>query len=549
MYKRQDVKKLYELIEVNYNADTIKSELSTLLPQLQSKPYFSQYAEQLRDVIVRKLFVSASTKYENVKIEELFQLVSLPAPFDQSYWDIERALLQAAVEDYVSFSIDHVSDSVTFVKDPMAVFTVAEPVAVEEDEEAEEEATGEEQEQEDEEVKEVVNEDEGAEPEPIVTRNRYIRNRLSELSKLLHEVDTFNEGSYMEKVKLARENLIQQTKETIDNAKRIADERAQKYKEQKQKYMENAAVNAEEDAELRNQRILEEKAALDAKLEEDAQRRLIAKKKRELEALKEAEKKKFIDEANEKGHITIDSNEVKDLELADLKKVVVNLLSKDKNDLDARMNFALKKLDHTERALRKTELPLLQKEADTLKEADLVKYEAMKAKIVNAAKAEHDAKMEDHERLANVYSDYKSLRDRLLSAHDSEMADIRKEKKEALKAAKKARIEEVRKQRYEEAVAKQKEDVERAEREKRAAAQDEIMRKQREVEAALEKKDAKTAITPAAPVAGGSKPMTFAEKMRAKKAAAAAAGNAPSPVSYTHLDVYKRQILGKVQLS
>lgn len=481
-----DVKQLYELLEVNYNANTIKDDLTKLLPKLESKSYFEQYAVPLRNIIVRKLFVSASQNYSVIDTDELYELATLPAPLNMGYWDMEKSLLQAAIEDYVTFTIDHGTNSITFVKDPFEVFASI-SATTEEEEEPEEDENKEEDELESEE--EVVTgeesdlEEAGAEPERVVTRNTYIRNKLSELSKLLYETDAFREGSYLEKVKIARESLIEQTQDVIDNTKRIAEERAKKSHEQKQKYLASAAVNAEQDAEFKQQRIMEERAAIEAKMEEETQRRLVEKKKRELEALKLREVNKFIDEVNKKGHAYIDPNDAKNLEIKDIRKIIVEQLSKDQKELDERMTFALKRLDHNERALRKFELPMLRKEADALKGADMGKYEAMKAKILKSAKEEHDAKLADHERLVNAYDDYQLLRKRLLAKHEEAFGKERTEKEAQLDAAKNARIEAVRRERYEELVAKRKEELAAKEREERAERQAEVTRKQDEIAA------------------------------------------------------------------
>lgn len=481
-----DVKQLYELLEVNYNANTIKDDLTKLLPKLESKSYFEQYAVPLRNIIVRKLFVSASQNYSVIDTDELYELATLPAPLNLGYWDMEKSLLQAAIEDYVTFTIDHGTNSITFVKDPFEVFASI-SATTEEEQEPEEDENKEEDELESEE--EVVTgeesdlEDAGAEPEPVVTRNTYIRNKLSELSKLLYETEAFREGSYLEKVKIARESLIKQTQDVIDNTKRIAEERAKKSHEQKQKYLASAAVNAEQDAEFKQQRIMEERAAIEAKMEEETQRRLVEKKKRELEALKLREVNKFIDEVNKKGHAYIDPNDAKNLEIKDIRKIIVEQLSKDQKELDERMTFALKRLDHNERALRKFELPMLRKEADALKGADMGKYEAMKAKILKSAKEEHDAKLADHERLVNAYDDYQLLRKRLLAKHEEAFGKERTEKEAQLDAAKNARIEAVRRERYEELVAKRKEELAAKERQERAERQAEITRKQDEIAA------------------------------------------------------------------
>lgn len=189
-----DVKQFYEILEVNYNFDNFKAQLTELLPKLEQKPYFNQYAESLKNVIIRKLFVSASEKYTTVSINELYEAVSLPSPLFMSHWDIEKSLLQAAIEDYISISIDHASNTVTFAKDPFEIFAnVNEEVEETEQPEGEEELgeEGAEGAKEDEHAaKEGEGEEAAADQEPVVvTRNTYIRNKLSQLSEKLQEED------------------------------------------------------------------------------------------------------------------------------------------------------------------------------------------------------------------------------------------------------------------------------------------------------------------------------------------------------------------------
>lgn len=518
-----DVKEFYEILEVKYDFDSIKEQLTQLLPKLELKPYFNQYADSLKNVIVRKLLVSASQKYTTVSTDELYDAVSLPKPLSMSYWDIEKSLLQAAIEDYISFSIDHASNTVTFAKDPFEMFADSnEETQIAEHPEGEEELDDENPEaiKEDEHTgKEGEGDEAAGEPEPVVvTRNTFIRNKLSQLSEKLQEEENFKDGSYLEKVKVARESLIKQTQEIIDNAKKYAEDRAKKSHEQRQKNLASAAQNAEQDAELRQQRMLEEKAAIEAKMEEDAQRRLVERKKRELEALKEVELKKFIKEINDKGHAQIDPEDAKNMDIADIRKIIVEQLSKDKKDLEERMNYSLKKLDHTERAFRKVELPALQKEAEAMSAADSTRREQLKTKILQTAKEEHENKLADYGRLVGVLEDYRGLKTRLEKAHHEKVDSIFAERRSAFEEAKNARIEEVRRQRYEELLAKRKEEEAVREREERVR---KLLEERKKQDAPREREPRQE---PEPPKPSGA-PLTYAEKLKAKQAAAAA-GNA-----------------------
>lgn len=539
----KNVMELYTLVEKEFSIENVQSRLETLLPKLVALPYFAQYSTQIRDVILRKLFVEISTKYETITIDELFKLATLPEPMNSGAWEIEKTLLQAAMDDYVSFTIDQTNNIVKFVKDPFEQFLVASATAT--TEEPEQEETKEDEVEGDEKEPKAVENEEGetvAEPEVIVTRNSYIRNKLSQLSATLHENENYNETSYLDRVRLARESLITQTKVSIERAKEAAEERAKRSQEHRQRRLQESEARFEQDAELRQRRMLEEKAAMEAKLAEEAHRRLIEKKKRELAALKEAEALKAIEEINANGNVYIDPAEAKNLDLKELRSILVNQLSKDKAELEERVNYSVKKLDHTERALRKTELPILQKEADTLKEADMVKYKAMTEKITEAAKSEHEAKLADYERVSHVCNEVKQLRERLFQARAEEYQAVQGAKREAFEKAKQERIEKVRKERYEAAVAKRKQEIAEANRLKRLQEQEAIARRQREVEEALEQKaaasKAASRIPAAAPVvaknradldaiARRQKEIEEAVEKRAAAATAASANNKP----------------------
>ena len=510
-YVDEDVKALYTAMEVEFSAVSIKEQLKQLLPKLSPKSYFSQYIPAIRDVIVRRIIVEASAKNTSMKLADIYSLVSLPEPFELSNWNIEKALLEAAVEDYVSFTIDHAAGEIVFAQDPFTSFeeTVAE-TETEEAEEADEEIPeeGDEEEEDEEEVEtekttEETEEAATAEPEAVVTRNSYIRNRLSELSKTLKEVESFAALPYIEKVKLARENLIERNRESIEKAKAAAEERAQRRKEAREKYQEENALHAEADAEMRQKRNLEEKALMEAKLAEDTRQRQIEKKKREFTAMQKQIILKTITEVNEQGKTYIDPALADTMEIKDVKKLIVEQVSKDQLELQEKAEYARNRVDFTERAFRKVELPLLQAEAEAHQATDLKKYEAQNEKIIAAAKVEFDAKMEDHARLTGVYSDYQSLKSKLVSAHDAEFQEQRSAQQAKYEAAKQARIEEVRQKRYDELVAKRKAEIAAAERAERARADEEVMRKRREMEDAVAQKNAASrapvASTPSAP--------------------------------------------------
>ncbi|CCE65705.1 hypothetical protein TPHA_0M01300 [Tetrapisispora phaffii CBS 4417] len=492
----EDVKKLYNILEENFDNETVKKELAELLPKLETKPYFKQYIKPLKNVITRKIIVSVSEREASINIDKLYEEITLPAPLNDDYWGLEKSLLQAAVEDYVCIKIDHKSNTVTFASDPFEIISKSEPVVEEEEaeeEEAEEEVDESEIPEGEEEEMEEAQEAEGAkeaeaEPEPVLTRTHYIRRKLNELSVVLEGLDDFKEASYIQKVKTARENLIAETKNAIENIKKANEERIKRAQEQKQKYLASAAERAEEDAEMRQKRMLEERTALEAKLAEENQRRAIEKKKREFLELQKIQVKHFIDTVNEKGEVELTPEETEGLDIVAIKKLVFKKIAKNKTELEQRIDIALQKLDHTERAYRESELPLLAKESEALKNEDSIKFEEIKSKILEGAKADHAAKMEDYDRLVVVGDDFRALRDRLYASYQAKHGKAQAEKLAKLEAAKKARVDEIRKQRYDELVAKRQAEIDSVKRQEQAAKQDQIASKQRELGEAAEQK-------------------------------------------------------------
>ncbi|CUS23910.1 LAQU0S12e02784g1_1 [Lachancea quebecensis] len=515
-----EIKQLHNLLGDEFDFKSIKEKLTELLPALEAKPYFKSYVAPLRNYIVRKIFVGISEAYESIKSEELFSLVTLPGPFELNELEIEKSLMQAAMEDYVTFTIDHETDTITFSKDPFEALTSVNTSTTEEAEENEDE---------DDEAKTEGEELEAEnDPEPVITRNAAIRAHLSDLAKLLKEVEGFTDGSYMFKVKVARENLIQQSNDTIARERKAAEERA-KHIEERKRAESGKYLTAEQAAELRMRRTMEEKAAADARMESEARRRAEEKLEREKALVREAEMLKLIEEVNAKGIIHIDPKDAKKLTAEDVRRMTIEQLSKDKKELEDRMRTAFKRLDHTERAFRKVELPLLEKDAEKQESRDLEKYNNMKTKMVDAAKKEHAEHLKLHERLSKMGEDFKKFKASMMSEKEAQYQKQLAESAAKLEAAKNARIEEVRKQRYEQLVAERKAEIEaeeeaermRKEREERARInkeKDELYLKQREREEAIEKKmssqSAAPAPAPAAPPAGK---VSFAEAMRLRR--------------------------------
>ncbi|CCH45790.1 translation initiation factor eIF-3 subunit [Wickerhamomyces ciferrii] len=515
------VKKLFDLLETNFHPLSIRDDLNEVIANIENNEIFAPYIRALTKVILTRLFEQVSQVYETVKLDFLIQLATLKGKFEVSPLEIESLLLNAGKNGELSFYIDHDAGVITFRSDPF--------------EEASSPSSGSLQ----------------TSPADLV------RSQLSNLAKTLYASVKYTDPSYLEKQNAIRERLLASAAEALAKERKEIEKSRELLAQRKEQAEKEKKEREAEAIRIRQQRVEEEKAAAAERAEAEAKRRIQEKIQREQDAVKEQEKQALIKEINQKGIIKLDADQLEGLDADKLRVLQIEQLEKDKKDLEERLQSQFKKIDHTERAYRKYELPMLAKDALVQKEEDLKHYEVFKNKRITAAKKEHEEALQLRDRLSKIVSEYNKFRDEIDSEAAARIEALRKEKAAELEKAKQARIEAVRQQRYQEALAKYEVEKEReaqrakeeaeakakaeADEKKRAELQklreereatnsrlDAQAAKQREVEAMIEAKQraARSGASPAAPspspapAAGGERKMTYAEKMRLKRSSA-----------------------------
>lgn len=520
IFKRVDqaVKQFYELL-ANLDIRTLKEKLTPLLPILVTKPYFSRYITPLKKYIIREAYIDASKKFTCIKLDEFFNYLNLPTPFDYSTLDLEKALLQAAMDDYVLFSIDRELETVTFVQDPFEVLGANTLFA-----------DTEQRVQDDCEDENFVPQEDEPEPEPIMTRNSTVRLQLLELAKVLKDTEGFSEASYAEKIKLARTELIRQNNEIIASEKELAEKCARQL-ELERKSQSGVPLTAEQVVEERQRRMREEREAAEARQEAESQRRAGERRERELAEINEKTMRKLIEDANARGIIYIDPEEAKTMDLEKFKKITVELVSRNRKDLDDRMNSIFKKIDYTERAYRKLQIPIWERDAERQQERDLENYNNVKNMFMDKVKKEYEEGLALHKRLVNIYPSYEFFKQKIYASKKAQLQSKKAEFAAKLKEEKDLRIKQVRQKRYEELVARHKEEltakaeiqiklssedfsVERKEHNKINRDKNQEVDKRRDVDEAVERSISDKSLASPTVISPEKKTMTYAEKMR-----------------------------------
>lgn len=456
-YVHPSIKKLYELLETNFHPLQIRKELNEIIPQIESNPSFAVYIKPLTQVLINRIFEQVSQVYETIKYEFLIQLSTFNGSFELSPLQIESLLLNAGKEGRLSFYIDDDAGVVTFKNELF--------------------------------------------PEDNTLLDNYknnptdlIRSKLTNLSNILNKSLKYIDPSYEQKKQSIRESLILNATNAIKKEREEYEKRQElleqrKIQEEIEKKEREAAIIKQ-----RQQRMEEEKAAEAARVEAENARRIKERIEREKAAIDQEAKQKLIDDIKAKGIIEIDEESIKDLDSDALRKMQIDQLEKDKAEVEERSQALFKKMDHTERAYRKAELPLLKKDADAQVEQDLKTYEEFKANRIAVAKKEYEVAVELRDRLQKVVpalNEYKSLIEKEFNEKRSKQIE---ESKAKFEAAKKERLDQIRKERYELKLEEYKIAVEKAKQE------EEIRRKEEELRKSL-----------------AAKPLTFAQRKQMER--------------------------------
>ena len=128
----------------------------------------------------------------------------------------------------------------------------------------------------------------------------------------------------------------------------------------------------------------------------------------------------------------------------------VRQLEKEKKDLTERLRIISKRLDHTERAFRKEERPLLAQDYERQQEEDRKAHETSQVDRIEGAKLAHQQDLDTKRRLSRMMAEYKERREVYISKrgeeftkkHEEAARKITEEKEKRKKAVLKAREEE-----------------------------------------------------------------------------------------------------------
>jgi translation initiation factor 3 subunit A len=431
------LKNLYHFLETEFHPLSICKKLAPVLAELEKNPTSAHYVAPLRQVVLTRLLQQLSQVYTTIKIDSIVKLASFAPYFEYDTVAIEKFIMNGCKRGELTIHIDHATSTITFDTD---LFSTQRASSV---------AEG---------------------PKLQQTPAELMKSQLSNLAKRLYCAINIMDPSIRETKLKSKEEAFAATlaaakeehKQTL--ARKALIERRKEIAEILQQHREK------EEARERAIQLARAQEAERIRVAEETKRREEERKRKELEAIQREEALKLAESM--KGKIDADILNMENLDTAKVMQLQLEALEREKNEMANKLKAINRHVDHLERAFRKEEIPLLEKDYENQQKEDITNYEATHKALITQTKAKHEEDMTFKKRFNRVLPFYNQYLDRLNQARNSQFEEKRAELEAQKDAEKNAIIEEFRSYRAkveadEAEVQRIREEKERLERERK----------------------------------------------------------------------------------
>ncbi|KAG0176499.1 eukaryotic translation initiation factor 3 subunit A [Apophysomyces sp. BC1021] len=491
---RPEIRDLYNILEVQFHPLSICKKINPIMAKLSEDADMAKYVRPLHQVILTRLLQQLSQVYTTVKLDFVLKLASFPAPFNYDAATIEKFIMNGCKRGELSIRIDHASQSLIFETDLFAA------------------------------PKGTITEGNQLQSSP----SELMRTQLSRLGISLHAVVQMIDPSVKETAAKAKQEVVSRAIEGAEKEHKAALARKSTI-EQRKEIIETELARLEKQAAQEKAIAAQKKAEAEKKrMEEEQRRREEERTKRVKEEIQRDQAKRIAEEITAKTGLELKPEQIEQSDVQSLLDLKVSRMQSEQREMSERLKQIGKRLDHTERAFRKEEIPLLEKDYERQQKADKAYFEAARKAEATAARDAHEQGMVLKKRFARLLGDYNEYKQQYDSKRQQAVDAARRQAEEAIEKEKQERIAEwriardelIKAQETAEAERKRREEeeqrireeeereaaekAERLAREKEESAEQERKlaeqaRKQAEREREIERKQAERAAQPAAP--------------------------------------------------
>ncbi|CAG8443455.1 11457_t:CDS:2 [Ambispora leptoticha] len=346
---RPELRDLYNILEVQFHPLSICKKIEPIMTQLAQDTEMARYVKPLHQVILTRLFQQLSQVYDSVKLEFVIKLASFAPPYNYDAATIEKFIMNGCKKGELAIRIDHVTNSLTFETDLFSASKDADA--------------------------------DGAKLQASPADR--MRDQLSRLAKCFYTTVHLIDPSITEAKKESRRQALERAfvgieeehnkalarKAIIERRKELAETLLMRKEKEEQR---ERALRQKQRAEEEAQRLLEE-----------AKKRELERRKREHEAIQKEEARKLAESLKSK-NLKVQPEDLENLDTDRLVQLQVEQLEKEKKELNERLRATAKRMDHLERAYRKEEIPLLEKDYERQRKADRAYHEAAQEERLEA---------------------------------------------------------------------------------------------------------------------------------------------------------------------
>ena len=469
-----ELKSLYQIIEKDFHPLRITSKLEPIFASLKNSPETARYVEPLKNVVLSRLFQQLAQVYDSVKIARVVKLATFK---DDTETDknvtqvrVEKFITDACRRGEMSVRLDHAEGIVEF----------------------EDRTFGEVNEME-------INATSQKSSIDILqpTPSTLLRNHLANLAQTLFssletispaEVSALAYASANAESSLqAMAKNMQAEREALLSRRMIAEQRRQR--------SEAELAKKEKEAEAARIAARQQSAANEAKrVEQEAKARQLEMIRKNNEAIKQEEARKLADKLKAAGALKVADKEIETMDTAQLRRMQVEQMEKEQKQLSEKLRIIAKRIDHTERAYRKEEIPLLHKDYEVQQKRDRELFDQSRAQRLEDARNAHAADLDLKKRLIPKMKDFEDFKQKKLAASSASYEAAVKKANAKIAEEKKKRIAEYEKAREEEREAARREQEQRQREEEEAARREAEAREREEAErVAREEEEARLA--------------------------------------------------------
>ncbi|KAA1074380.1 eukaryotic translation initiation factor 3 subunit A [Puccinia graminis f. sp. tritici] len=435
---------LYEILEVDFHPLSITSKIQPILQQLSEDEETKRYVEPLKEVVLTRLFQQLSQVYDSLKLNRVIKLASFgdsePENLKITRIRVEKFLMEACKRGELEVTLDHSSQLIKFTdrmfenETNSQISSTQLPTSN---------------------IPSLLsfNRDQDLVPTQSLAKSgvlqpnsaSLLRTHLTRLASaltvslnhIMPVLSTINETATPD-LHLVKSVALQALQIDGPKQRKMLQKRKVTIEERKRKVEELRQKQDIEEAKAKALRIIQIQEEQQIRLQKQNKEREIKKLKDEADKIRAAEAEKVAMALAAQAGLNVDIKNLKGVDTNTIIQMGVEQIEKEKKELAAKMKTVNKRLDHTERAMRREEIPLLAEDYKLQQIRDETNMKKLQEELVEGLQTKHANEVTIKHKLQKMMPDFLKFKERIANQRGH---DYKKAKEESLIKIEQAKIE------------------------------------------------------------------------------------------------------------